>query len=226
MELRSPFFVSIIAAALFAGCSSSTDPAQVDPSDIGSNTEIELTKPGNTWSATLRLNGEAFSAPISVVSEKRENGITTIRFTIDLTGHPDSATIAGIVPSEYKDAQGRISSSIRMKFTTEGIQDYSQEDKPWTIVKYDAKVGDTYTVTDPNGLVKKRTVVERTNLDDWSFGWFLIKTIKVEENLPAGDDVASKIWYRANHRFGLVYMETFLKAGGSIRVDLVTMANV
>jgi hypothetical protein len=219
-------FTLVIATASFvgvvAGCGSST----TSPDDIGNTTDIELTKPGNQWSASIRIGDSFLSAPTTVRSEKRVDGITTLSFTIDLTGHRDSALVMQFVPEKYLDSQGRISSSIQVKATKDGIQDFTQSGKPWTLVRYDAKVGDAYTVTDENGLEKKRTVVERTDKDDWSFGFFLIKTIKVEEVLPEDDQVASKIWYRANHRFGLVYMETFLRAGGSIRLSLTTLADV
>ncbi len=222
MNIHALILTAVVLSGTLVGCGSST----TSPDDIGNTTDIELTKPGNQWSASIRIGDSFLSAPTKVTSEKRENGITTLSFTIDLTGHPDSALIMQFVPEKYLDSQGRISSSIQVKVTKDGIQDFTQSGKPWTLVRYDAKVGDTYKVTDENGLEKTRTVVERTDKDDWPFGFFLIKTIKVEELLPASDKVASKIWYRANHRFGLVYMETFLKQGGSIRLSLTTLADV
>lgn len=214
-------FLACSFALVFSGCgSSSTEPT------LGGSSDIELTKPGNKWVGSIRFNGTYINTPAEVVSERRENGITTLRFTIDLTGHPDSALISQYVPAKYKDERGRVTASMKVRMTTEGIEDYSQDGKPWMLVRYDANVGDTYTFNGPNGEIKKRTVVERTNQDDWPFGFLLIKTIKVEEVLPPKDAVASKIWYRANHRFGLVYMETFLKSGGSVSVSLMTLADV
>ena len=51
----------------------------------------------------------------------------------------------------------------------------------------------------------KRKVVARSSEDDYSYGFFNIKVIKVEEDLNMMG--VSKITYWANHKFGLVGIE-------------------
>jgi len=70
------------------------------------------------------------------------------------------------------------------------------------LVKYDSEVGDTYPIGNTG---QNRTVVRKTGLDDYSYGFFLIKTIQVEMdpvNLKSGG--VDKYTFVANHKFGLV----------------------
>lgn len=70
------------------------------------------------------------------------------------------------------------------------------------LVKYDSEVGDTYPVGNTG---KERKVVSKTGVDDYPYGFFLIKTIQVETTpieLKSGG--INKITYIANHKFGMV----------------------
>lgn len=101
--------------------------------------------------------------------------------------------------------------NIKFKSTTDGIESVSGLD-PGIIVKYDAEVGDTY----PIGSTKKeRKVVSRSTEDDYFYGFFLIKTIQVEEY--PGKMGVDKITYWANHRFGLVGIEFKFDDGTTAR---------
>ena len=48
----------------------------------------------------------------------------------------------------------------------------------------------------------------------------LIKTVKVEEDLPANDYNVTSVTYRANHKFGLVYIEAATSLGATISMDI------
>jgi len=69
-------------------------------------------------------------------------------------------------------------------------------------VKYNSNVGDTYPI---GSTGKVRTVVAKTGIDDYPYGFMLIKVIQVEEtpNYLKTSGI-SKITYIANHKFGLV----------------------
>ncbi len=70
------------------------------------------------------------------------------------------------------------------------------------LVKYDSSVGDTYPI---GSTGKVRTVVSKTGVDDYSYGFFLIKTIQVEmEPLGLKSGGVDKFTFVANHKFGLV----------------------
>jgi len=70
------------------------------------------------------------------------------------------------------------------------------------LVKYDSSVGDTYPI---GSTGKERTVVSKTGVDDYSYGFFLIKTIQVEmEPIGLKSGGVDKFTFVANHKFGLV----------------------
>ena len=107
-----------------------------------------------------------------------------------------------------------------LKITSEGYLDYFVEGKPWVMVKYDDGVGTTYSIKTSKGETLTRTITEKTGVDEWPLGFFLIKTTKVEQEAPADDPVIDRVIYRVNHRFGLVYLEYILKDGTTLKLDI------
>lgn len=83
-------------------------------------------------------------------------------------------------------------------------------------VKYDAKVGDSWSLKRGSKTIP-RTVTKKSETDDYSWGWLLIKTITVEET---GCDVpgVTKVVYETNHRFGHVGVTVFLEDGTSKKI--------
>jgi hypothetical protein len=79
------------------------------------------------------------------------------------------------------------------------------------MVRYDDKVGDTYKITKADGKVITRTVTQKSTTDDFSYGLMMIKTITVEQDsrIPG----ISKIIYKFNHKFGIVYIEAVAQDG-------------
>jgi hypothetical protein len=98
------------------------------------------------------------------------------------------------------------------KITTEGLE-LKTGPGAGVLVKYDSKVGDAYPI---GSTGKFRTVVAKTGVDDYPYGFMLIKVVQVEESpnyLKVGG--VSKITYVANHKFGLVGVKFSLDDGTS-----------
>ena len=110
----------------------------------------------------------------------------------------------------------------KLKVTAEGIQEFvsSKGDlsKPFTIVKYNANVGDKYEFTNSDGVKITRTVTYKSTTDDYQVGFWYLKVIKVEETRE--DPLTEKITYITNHKFGLVGVLLEPKAGKDIRVSV------
>lgn len=89
-------------------------------------------------------------------------------------------------------------------------------------VKYDSKVGDTYPISSTG---KVRTVVAKTGVDDYPYGFMLIKVIQVEE-VPdyLKTTGISKITYVANHKFGLVGVKFTVDDGTSVTFPIYNSA--
>jgi hypothetical protein len=112
---------------------------------------------------------------------------------------------------------------VKAKVTDKGIQEFinSQGDlsKPFTIVKYDASVGDKYEFTRTDGTKLRRTVMSKSTDDDYQVGFWLLKVIKVkEETVGSEDPLLDELWYITNHKYGLVGLEGRLKDGNPLRI--------
>lgn len=193
------------------------------PNDLSGDPNIPLTQVGKESSVYMQVGSSSnpISGTVTVLSN--DNGLVTYQIVLDFTGHPDSALYAPLIPADLKDSQGRINTTIKYKFTSEGVQDFywGGGTNPWTIVKYADEVGTEYPFNTSDGLSMKRVITEKTGVDEWPLGFYYIKTTKVEQQMPADDQYVNKISYRANHKFGLVYMEAEMKSGQTISMSIV-----
>lgn len=91
---------------------------------------------------------------------------------------------------------------LKIQQTKEGIKCHTGPGAG-VLVKYDSKVGDTYPI---GSTGKERKVVSKTGVDDYPYGFYLIKTIQVETdpNILKNTGGINKITYIANHKFGMV----------------------
>jgi hypothetical protein len=149
-----------------------------------------------TSSSSTIAGVSSFSAEVVTL----ENGVSSYSGSAIVT----NSTIKNILSNAPEcTVNGNLVSATGIKFksTKEGIESVSGLD-PGVIVKYDAVVGDTYPI---GSTGKSRKVVSRSSDDDYDYGFFQIKAIKVEENTNKMG--VEKITYWANHRFGLVGIE-------------------
>ncbi len=172
-----------ITVLVFACISGSCDLLGTDKEET--DPEKTLGKPGNYWS----LSATGYSdSKITIESNKDGNVVASVPF--------NGQTI-----------------KVEGKITENGIYDYvysnGDKSKPFTLVKFDAKVGDKWEYKVGNQTVVRK-VVHKSTEDDTFYGFFLIKTIDVEETIPAGVKIngevakASKILWRFNHKFGFI----------------------
>ncbi|MFW5774318.1 MAG: hypothetical protein ACOCWD_06515 [Tangfeifania sp.] len=129
-----------------------------------------------------------------------ENGVSSYSGSATVT-NPTIKNILSNAPECTVEGNTVTATGIEFKSTKDGIEAVNGLD-PGVIVKYDAVVGDSYPVGSSG---KSRKVVSRSTEDDYPYGFFYIKVIKVEENTNKLG--VSKITYWANHRFGLVGIE-------------------
>jgi hypothetical protein len=196
------FYLMALIVMSFASCSLFEE----DENELGGETSIPLNQVGNTFTSSVYSGDNYIDVPSSVEIISSKDGVVNLRIVADLSKDPSLSMINDLIPSTYKDSQGRVSTDIKYKVTSEGIQDYNNIDqKAHTLVKYDCEVGDKYTVSKSDGKTITREVTAKSDQDDFSWGWLMIKTITVEQDsrIPG----ISKIVYRLNHKFGLVYAE-------------------
>lgn len=231
MNRKIIFIVWIFSLAATIAAVSSCKKEK-DDNVLTGETNIPLTQKDSTTSLYFNYNGQnAPGTEIQVVENK--NGLVTYAASFDLQAIPDSLKnlLLTILPqlidyynpkdvSWNLEANGTINVQFKLKITSEGIQSYFVDGKPWTI-RYDDPQGSSRSITRDNGDVMTATVTEKTGQDDWPFGFMYIKTSKVEINAPASDPVMQKVIYRINHKFGVVYLKAEGKDGRVLEIDLI-----
>jgi hypothetical protein len=182
-----------------------------DPNTIGGDTNLPVSQVGNTTATSVRVGSTYPNLTTSIKVTANDNGVATYKVTADISKIP---SLAKYIPSSMKDASGNLNADIRYKITSEGIQDFFNKDgKPHTIVKYDANVGDQFNLTKSDGVTITRTVTQKSTTDDFPYGLMYIKTSTVEQDSRISG--IRKITYRANHKFGLVYVELLMEDGST-----------
>lgn len=214
----------LIVLALLATASLSckqTTETNSDPNTIGGDGNIALNTVGNDFTPSISLGDTGLMLRDTVYVLSNSNGFVTYKVWADLTDFP---TLRSILPASRLDAQGNLNTTVHLKMTSEGIQDFRLSDsdwsKPFTIVKYDCKVGDSWTFKTKEGQTITRTVTSKSTTDDTPYGFFLIKANVTEES-PVNDlNGVSKIKYVTNHKFGLAKIIVVLANGKELRITL------
>lgn len=137
-----------------------------------------------------------------------EGGVSVLTLTADFSDN-DIETIQKRLPAY----DGVSTFDAKYRVTSEGVQSVYDDGTSFTLVKYNAKVGDKYTLK-RNSQNLVREVVQKSEEDDYYWNGLLLKTITVKETGRAvpGFSNAKLIF---NHRFGLVGYEMYFEDGSS-----------
>ncbi len=147
-------------------------------------------------SSTTIAGVSGFSATVSSLTDgvSTFSGSATVNNTVlkNLLSNFPELTISGNTVS---------ANNLKFKLTKEGIE-FKSGARAGIWVKYGSSIGDTYPIGSTGDV---RTVVSKSSTDDYSYGFWLIKTIQVEEsNTFLTNAGIKKVTYIANHKFGLV----------------------
>ena len=213
-KMMKLFSIAILSLFIFA-CG--TDPDDEDNNNLSGDANIAIGEVGNTGYTVIEMNGN-YTRIDGIEITDNDNGIVTIHVDTDISNIQGLSNISDLVSSIYpafQDENGKLVTDLKYKITSEGIQDYNNVDgKAHTLVKYDSKVGDKYSLTLNNGTKLTRTVTAKSTEDDYQWGMMYIKTITVEQNTSAPG--ISKYRFRANHKFGLVNVEAVMEDGSTV----------
>jgi hypothetical protein len=202
------FLTAAIIIISFVSCEDSdNDPnkiggeTDIELNKVGNEFGVSFSMPGEYQYILNNVKDSVFIT-------KSENGIVTIdaKFAIDeeslkkidtLLGTQDftEETKRSLVDTYLEKYNATIDTSdkqnmslsfqIKSKITSEGIQGFTHsngdESRPFTLIKYNAKVGDKYTFTADDGTVYTREVVSKSTDDDYELGFIYIKVFKIEE---------------------------------------------
>jgi copper chaperone CopZ len=152
------------------------------------------------------------------VTKVDADGIAIVNIKAKLPNVPGAA----LIDTKFKDATGNLNYDMKVKMTDEGLLDYTNIDhKPFVLVKYDAEVGDKYTLDLSNGTTITRQVVSKSTTDDYSWGGMKIKTINIEQSSTVSG--IKKIEYITNHKFSIVGVKFYMEDGTFLKIDLSSL---
>ncbi len=167
------------------------------------SSSVEIAGISNCNASVISLNDgiSSYSGSATVKNEFLKNLVANIP-GISINGDPVSA------------------SNIQFKLTSEGFE-CKTGPGAGVMVKYGSDIGDTYPI---GSTGKVRTVVAKTGVDDYPYGFMLIKVIEVEETPSYLKNSAgvSKVTYIANHKYGLVGVKVAFGDGSDATFPIYT----
>lgn len=202
----------IVSLSFFIGCDKDESN---DPNSLGGDVNTGISNVGDEFGLGVKVGNDYVDLNDQIVVKSNNNGLVTLNVKANVSQAPKIKQLLDKIPIDVYDANGNIDIDVQFKVTTAGIQDFFNKDnKPHTLVKYDAKVGDQYKLTKSDGKTITRTVTARSDVDDFPYGFWYIKTITLEQDsrIPG----IQKFVYRANHKFGIVYVEIYLEDGSKV----------
>ena len=208
--------LSILTILMFNISCDKNDPVNI-PSEnyLGGDTNVTLGQVGNTFTGNFKIGNNYYDVNEDFRILSNVDGIVTANLKADLSQIPELSSLKNIAPPEFLNSDGNIDFDLKFKVTSDGIQDFNNDDKfAHTLVDYNSVVGSAYSIRHSDGTVHTRQVTAKSTNDDYYWGGWLIKTITVEQKAPIPG--VEKYIIKANHRFGIVYFEMVMEDGSSV----------
>ncbi|MDP2887437.1 MAG: hypothetical protein Q8P34_00540 [Bacteroidota bacterium] len=203
-------FLTALTIVTMISCKKTEDYSE----PLGGATDLGSNAVGYKYSGSLKIGGSGYATDAKAEVTKSEGGIVQIKATGTLP-----SKLKNLITSPYVNGNGAVDITGKFVNSTEGVAYVNASGEQSILVKYDAKVGDTWDYTTKGGKKLQRKVTAKSTTDDFPYAFFDIKVITVEQNLPYPG--FTKAVYRANHKFGLVHVELFLEDGTSVAVTII-----
>jgi hypothetical protein len=189
-------FSVLVIFLLSPACKKSSDDNNSTPSIGGEISPMSAIGTTVTSSSTPIVGVSGLTASVvslsDGVSSYNGNGIVANTGIKNILSNFPDFTINGDTVSV---------TGFKFRQTVEGIECQNSMG-PGLIVNYNSSVGATYPV---GSTGRVRTVISKSTTDDYPYGLFMIKVMKIEEPTPTLTSIGiNKVTYWANHRFGLV----------------------
>ena len=198
---------------------SCSDSDKAEDSNVLTGEQSEMGKVGVTGTSSSEEIAGVSNA--SAVVSSLENGVSSYTAQATVTNSVFKNMIANY-PGVTVEGDNVSVQDFKIQQTTDGIKGLTGPDAG-IVVNYNSNVGDTYPI---GSTGRVRTVVSKTGVDDYPYGFYLIKTIQVESNRQGlrSAGVVDKITYIANHRFGLVGVKVTFTDGTSTTFPIYSSA--
>jgi hypothetical protein len=176
---------------------------------------------GGSQSAIGQVNNTFTTPPIEGLPDMTikvtdlTDGVSTVTYSSQITDDnliPLIQSMTGVNITDHYVERER-----QYRITSEGMESVYPEGN-LILVKYDAEVGDVYTL-DRGGKTLRREVVSKSTDDDYYWYGMMIKTINVKET-GRGIPGLSNIEFMFNHRFGIVGIIVVFEDGTTRQMNI------
>lgn len=198
MKKKSSFIVALLLLSIVLFSCKKEEAEELKGCEPLGGTLSSMGDSGNTFDIN-NLSSIPGVEDVMIKVASRENGVSTVSYSGTVTD-PVILKLLKAMPDVKVDGN-KLSVSRQYRITSKGFQSVYKEGN-LTIIDYDAKVNDRYSLK-RDGKTLVREVKKVSTENDYSWGGMLIKTIHVEEtgrNLPG----VQKIEFVGNHRWGFV----------------------
>ncbi|MFH0762242.1 MAG: hypothetical protein V2A67_12135 [Bacteroidota bacterium] len=203
--MKTNLILLVLCGILLASCGKEYGGQSI------SGTQSDIGLVGNTFDMSTVQGIINAKAEITELND----GISKIEYTCEITDSKMLAMAKYIPGATFTG--NKIVAGGQAKLTDKGIMNVYDEGN-LILVKYDDKVGDTYSLKRGANTIT-REITSKSTEDDYFWGWMMIKTMKIEET-GRGIPGVSKIEYVTNHKFGLVGIKVEFEDGTSKSIDL------
>ena len=224
--MKNLLYSIVLAFGVVMSSCSSDESASSGGNSLSGDANIAMNTVGNVFSlGDIQVGSTPVPCDGKMTIVSNEGGVITAKLEVStqsLKQVPAFATILAGVQPQHLDPDGNISTELKFKSTSEGILDYANMDeKPHMLIRYADGVGTEYTITKSSGRKLTRRIVAKSSEDDFPYGFMYIKTTTVESDINTGG--IRKAVYRANHKFGIVYVELTLEDGSTMSAYLYSV---
>lgn len=199
--MKKPFALFLLLSVIVLTQSCNIDDA--NPSTTLAGTQSTMSVVGTTVSSTSATIAGVSNLSATVVS--LADGVSVYSGSGTVTNSAIKNILSNI-PGITVNGNNVTATGFKYKQTSDGIECFL-EMGPGILVNYNSSVGDTYPVGNTG---RTRTVISKSTTDDYPYGFYNIKVMKVEEPTPDLKSTSmgiTKVTYWANHKFGLVAVQ-------------------
>ena len=202
LKILSFSLLSFLLISLWS-CDESTAELGGDQSEFG---EVGVT----AYSPSLPAVLQGGTAEITDLKD----GVSVLTLSVDFSDNEIES-----IQRRLPGFDGRSDFDAKFRITSKGVQSVYDDGTSFTLVKYDAEVGDKYTFKrDGQNLV--REVTQKSTEDEYYWNGWLLKTITVKETGRAVPGL-SETELVFNHKFGLVGYTMIFEDGSSEVIPVI-----
>jgi len=214
-------FLLLYGMLVMAACEKKEESGSIT---LTGDTNLEENKVGTVLNSMVKLivGDKRLTEPGKAKVTANDNGVIEVELSMQTESEPLNNALSRLagyaqefnIDDSFSASGGKIQAKGKLFNSTDGVAIVNSAGKQAVVMKYDVKVGDTWTYKTKKGTVETFKVTKKSTDNDYNMGFTKIKVVQVEQ-VPAEPGV-TKVIYTGNHKFGLVEVAVHLEDGSVI----------